>query len=57
MYLGAVLLALFLVIPSRAGEAQPAMKIARIGYLSLLSSPNQLHGLLLGRVASSHGAR
>jgi putative ABC transport system substrate-binding protein len=38
MYLGAALLALFLVIPSRAGEAQSAVNTARIGYLSPLSA-------------------
>jgi putative tryptophan/tyrosine transport system substrate-binding protein len=38
MYLGAALLALFLVIPSRAGEAQSAVNTARIGYLSPVSA-------------------
>ena len=37
MSLGAVLVALFLVVPPRAGEAQPSVKTVRIGYLSPLS--------------------
>jgi putative ABC transport system substrate-binding protein len=38
LYLGALLLALLLVTPPRAGEAQQPAKIARIGYLSPLSA-------------------